>query len=89
MPFGTVPTLEHNGKVVDQSLAIARYLAKKVKLVGDNDWENGEIDASVDTINDIRQSKKIWCLVGHVLNSACRNNRRISGKRRRKEKSSY
>ncbi|KAJ3663478.1 hypothetical protein Zmor_007736 [Zophobas morio] len=53
-PFGALPTLEHNGKVVGQSVAIARYLAKKVKLVGDDDWENLEIDAIVDTINDIR-----------------------------------
>ncbi|KAJ3663481.1 hypothetical protein Zmor_007739 [Zophobas morio] len=53
-PFGVVPILEYNGKVVGQSLAIARYLAKKVKLVGDNDWESLEIDATADTINDIR-----------------------------------
>ncbi|KAJ3663480.1 hypothetical protein Zmor_007738 [Zophobas morio] len=54
MPFGVLPILEHNGKIVGQSLAIARHLAKKVKLVGDNDWENLEIDAIVDTINDMR-----------------------------------
>ena len=70
---------------MDQSVAIARYLAKKVKLVGDNDSENFEIDAIVDRINDMRQSKTIWCLIGHVLNSVCRNNCGISGKRQRKK----
>ncbi|XP_019878295.1 glutathione S-transferase isoform X2 [Aethina tumida] len=54
MPFGQVPVLEHNGKVAHQSLAIARYVAKQVKLVGNNDWEDLEIDSIVDTINDFR-----------------------------------
>ncbi|KAK5640386.1 hypothetical protein RI129_011197 [Pyrocoelia pectoralis] len=43
MPFGKIP-----------SIAITRYLAKKVKLVGANDLEDLEIDAIVDTINDLR-----------------------------------
>ena len=63
-PFGVLPILEHNGKIVGQSLAITRYLAKKVKLVGDNDWENLEIDAIVDTINDMRPSNTCCILVG-------------------------
>ncbi|XP_044269512.1 glutathione S-transferase-like [Tribolium madens] len=53
-PFGQLPTLEHNGKIVNQSQAISRYLAKQVKLAGNDDWENLEIDAIVDTINDLR-----------------------------------
>lgn len=57
MPFGQVPIYEENGKIAHQSVAIARYVAKKVKLVGDDDWENLEIDAIVDTINDFRGSK--------------------------------
>lgn len=59
MPFGQVPVLEHNGKMAHQSLAIARYFARKVKLVGNDDWEALEIDAIVDTVNDLRQSKSI------------------------------
>jgi len=51
-----VPTLEYNGKVYHQSLAICRYLAKKVKLVGKDDEEDLEIDAAVDTVNDFRTS---------------------------------
>lgn len=56
-PFGQMPLYEENGKVGWQSLAIARYVAKKVKLVGDTDWENLEIDAIADTITDLRLSK--------------------------------
>nr|WCC58240.1 glutathione S-transferase [Pharsalia antennata] len=52
-PFGKMPLLEHNGKIAHQSLAICRYLAKQVKLVGRNDWEDLEIDATVDTVMDL------------------------------------
>nr|WCC58243.1 glutathione S-transferase [Pharsalia antennata] len=53
-PFGQLPILEHKGKTAYQSIAICRYLAKQVKLVGKDDWEDLEIDATVDTINDLR-----------------------------------
>lgn len=56
MPFGQVPILEVDGKVAHQSVAISRYLAKKVGLVGADDWENLEIDSMVDTITDMRSS---------------------------------
>ncbi|CAH1108963.1 unnamed protein product [Psylliodes chrysocephalus] len=54
MPFGQMPSLEYDGKLAHQSVAIARYLAKQVNLTGNNDWENLEIDAAVDTITDLR-----------------------------------
>ena len=54
-PFGQVPVLEYNGKKVNQSTAIERFVAKKVKLAGNNDWEDLEIDSVVDTINDLKQ----------------------------------
>ncbi|KAG5881473.1 hypothetical protein JTB14_026530 [Gonioctena quinquepunctata] len=54
MPFGQMPVLEHNGKVVHQSMAISRYLGKQVKLNGKDDWEDLEIDAAADTISDFR-----------------------------------
>lgn len=57
MPFGQMPVLEHNGKAAHQSVAISRYLAKQVKLVGKDDWEDLEIDAVVDTFTDLRSSK--------------------------------
>lgn len=55
MPFGQVPVLEVDGKMAPQSIAIARYVAKQVRLTGSNDWEDLVIDSVVDTINDLRQ----------------------------------
>jgi len=60
MPFGQTPVLEVNGKRAHQSVAICRYLAKQVKLVGENDWENLEIDTIVDTIGDLRQKIAVY-----------------------------
>nr|ACP27600.1 glutathione S-transferase [Chironomus tentans] len=54
MPMGQMPILEVDGKRAHQSLAMTRYLAKQVGLVGSNDWEDLEIDMAVDTINDFR-----------------------------------
>lgn len=69
MPFGQMPVLEHNGKIGHQSVALARYVAKQVNLVGKDDWENLEIDATVDTINDFQNSKVsyIYFLHYHLL----------------------
>nr|BAN21228.1 glutathionetransferase [Riptortus pedestris] len=55
MPFGKVPVLEIDGKVVHQSTAISRYLGKQAKLVGKDDWEALQIDIAVDTLHDFRQ----------------------------------
>lgn len=57
MPMGQIPILDVDGKRVHQSIAIARFVAKRVGLAGANDWENLLIDVAVDTINDFRQSK--------------------------------
>ncbi|XP_071051702.1 uncharacterized protein [Onthophagus taurus] len=53
-PFGQVPVYEENGKIVNQSVAIMRYLGKKCGLVGNDDWENLEIDSIGDTIKDLQ-----------------------------------
>lgn len=58
MPMGQMPILEVDGKRAHQSLAITRYLAKQVKLVGADAWEDLEIDTVVDTINDLRLSEQ-------------------------------
>jgi len=54
MPFGKVPVLEIDGKVLNQSVAITRYLAKKAGLAGNDNWESLLIDIAVDNINDLR-----------------------------------
>lgn len=53
-PYGQVPMLEIDGKKINQSTAIARYIAKQVGLAGKNDLEALEMDAIVDTIHDVR-----------------------------------
>ncbi|XP_025208720.1 glutathione S-transferase-like [Melanaphis sacchari] len=55
MPFGKVPVLEIDGKLVNQSVAICRYLAKKAGLAGGDEWESLLIDVAVDNIYEIRQ----------------------------------
>nr|CAI5851113.1 unnamed protein product [Callosobruchus analis] len=54
MPYGQLPILEYDGKVAHQHIAICRYLAKKLKLTGKDDWEDLTIDSAVDTVNDLR-----------------------------------
>ncbi|XP_063218212.1 glutathione S-transferase-like isoform X2 [Bacillus rossius redtenbacheri] len=52
-PFGKVPVLEVDGKVLHQSASICRYLAKKFGLAGSSDEESLQIDMIVDTIEDV------------------------------------
>lgn len=56
-PFGRAPILEIDGKVITQSKAICRYLAKDIGLTGNDSWENLQIDSMVDTADDILYGK--------------------------------
>ena len=51
-PLGQVPVLEYNGTKLPQSAAIARFLAKQFNLAGKNNFEQAQVDAVADTIND-------------------------------------
>ena len=42
-------TLE-NGVEMNESLAIAKYLARKTKLAGKDDWEMYLVDSAIDTV---------------------------------------
>jgi len=57
MPFGKIPVLEIDGKVLNQSTAICRYLSKKAGLAGSDDWESLLIDITLDNFNDFREGK--------------------------------
>ena len=57
MPMGQMPVLEVDGKTYHQSKAISRFIAKKGNLYGSNETEALEIDAAVDTIDDLRQGE--------------------------------
>lgn len=58
-PFGMLPILEIDGKVVTQSNAIARYLAEEYGLTGKDKWEALQCDVLVDTLADLKHRKFI------------------------------
>ncbi|CAI5443310.1 unnamed protein product [Caenorhabditis angaria] len=51
-PFGKLPILEVDGKVLGQSHAIARYLANEFGLNGKNEWEKAEVNSLADQFAD-------------------------------------
>jgi glutathione S-transferase len=56
MPMGQMPVLEVDGRRVHQSLAMCRYVAKQTGIAGNDPFEDLQIDALVDTINEFRLS---------------------------------
>jgi len=53
MPFGQVPVLEEDGKMLAQSITIARYLARENGLAGGTNWEQAQADMYVDCAMDL------------------------------------
>ncbi|XP_072044011.1 hematopoietic prostaglandin D synthase-like [Amphiura filiformis] len=53
MPTGTLPVLEVDGKRIAQSQAIARYVARELKLAGDNNLEMAQCEQVLETFVDI------------------------------------
>jgi glutathione S-transferase len=51
-PFGQLPILEVDGKVLAQTQAIATYLAQKFGLNGADDWEAAKIQELYCGVND-------------------------------------
>ncbi|GBP40660.1 Glutathione S-transferase [Eumeta japonica] len=52
LPFGQLPLYEEGNKKLNQSLAIARYVAYQVKLLPSDPWEQAVLDAIVFNIYD-------------------------------------
>ena len=57
MKFGQLPVLEVDGKELAQSMAIARFLARRYKVAGKNELEEAEADMIVDCISDCLDGK--------------------------------
>ena len=53
MPFGQVPVLEVDGKLLAQSHTISRFLARRYGLAGKSEWEKSLADMYVDCIYDL------------------------------------
>ena len=51
-PYGRVPVLEEDGKQLAGGRVIARYLAEKFGLAGENAFENAEIASIADLLDD-------------------------------------
>lgn len=51
-PFGQLPLLEVDGKVLAQSGAIARYLAREFGLNGKTAWEEAQVNSLADQFKD-------------------------------------
>ncbi|XP_064594390.1 glutathione S-transferase 1-like [Liolophura sinensis] len=52
-PFGQVPMLEVDGKVLAQSNTICRYLAREFGLAGKDVFEQARVDMFVDLVEDL------------------------------------
>ncbi|CAK1541325.1 unnamed protein product [Leptosia nina] len=52
LPYGQLPMYEEGGKTLNQSLAIARYIAVQANLLPADVWEQAELDAVVFNIYD-------------------------------------
>ena len=60
-PFGVMPVLEEDGKMLGGSMVIARYLGEKYKLAGSNAWENAQIANIADFIADfVKELAKLY-----------------------------
>uniref|UniRef100_A0A914V2A0 glutathione transferase n=1 Tax=Plectus sambesii TaxID=2011161 RepID=A0A914V2A0_9BILA len=64
-PNGQVPVLEVDGKVLAQSFAIGRFLAKKFGLAGKDDWEAAQADMYIYGLEDVLT--KMSPLLGAIL----------------------
>ena len=57
IPFHQLPVLEVDGKIVGQSMAIARYVARENDLAGKTNWDAAMADMYNDCIKDLIMSK--------------------------------
>eukprot|EP01125_Pyxidicula_operculata_P003999 TRINITY_DN1565_c2_g2_i1.p2 TRINITY_DN1565_c2_g2~~TRINITY_DN1565_c2_g2_i1.p2 ORF type:complete len:210 (+),score=62.53 TRINITY_DN1565_c2_g2_i1:822-1451(+) len=54
-PFGALPVVEVDGKVLAQSGAILRYVGKLTKLYPSDEWKAAKVDEFLDSVEDALQ----------------------------------
>ncbi|CAH0399246.1 unnamed protein product [Chilo suppressalis] len=59
LPYGQLPLYEEGGKTLNQSLAIARYVASQSQLLPSDLWQQAVLDAVVHNIYDFWNKNKI------------------------------
>jgi len=59
-PFGQMPVLEVDGKMLGQSQAINRYLGRTLGMAGSNDWEGAQCDMLADGVTDVINNLMPW-----------------------------
>merc|ERR1719313_3169716 len=52
LPGGQLPFMEHEGKVMNESMAMFRYIGKKTGLYPEDNYEAWSFDQVVDFLND-------------------------------------
>ncbi|CAH2981891.1 unnamed protein product [Chilo suppressalis] len=59
LPYGQFPLYEEDGKTLNQSLAIARYVASQSQLLPSDLWQQAVLDAVVHNIYDFWNKNKL------------------------------
>ncbi|XP_013188130.2 glutathione S-transferase [Amyelois transitella] len=54
LPYGQLPIYEEGDRRLNQSIAIARYIASQTNLLPSDPWEQAVLDAAVLNVNDFR-----------------------------------
>lgn len=57
LPYGQFPLYEEGDRMLTQSLAIAKYVARGTDLIPSDPWTQAVLDAAVYTIYDYWSSK--------------------------------
>jgi len=69
-PWGTLPVLEIDGKMLAQSLAILRYLGKQFNLAGDTAFESGKCDEMVEAMADLGNASRTTFMEPNAVKKA-------------------